>query len=81
MIDNNDYLDYETDDIYLAAYFMVSGCTYKGKKINGKKVIFIFENIGGSIKTLKSDYYSGVCKVKPYDYAQQVIAMKQLLFD
>lgn len=72
--------EYETHDIYLAAYLILAGCTLKReRKVNARKY-FIFINPAGSIADLRSAYYSGTALVKAHDYAQKVIAMKNLCF-
>jgi hypothetical protein len=71
---------YETDDIYLGAYFMLCGCHLDHKRRNGQKVLFTFSNPTGSITELRSQFYMGAVG-KLHDYSQKVVAMKQLLFD
>lgn len=71
----------ETHDLYLAAYLMLSGCVLVRKRSQGIRQFFIFSNPGGSIKELRDAYFSGTASVKPHDYAQKLIACKQLLFD
>ncbi len=71
---------YETDDIYLGAYFMLCGCNLVHKRKVGQKVLFTFSNPAGSTVELRSQYYTGAIG-KLHDYAQKVVAMKQLLFD
>lgn len=76
----NEDLEYETHDIYLAAYFMVCGCTLARQRRQGPRVYFIFTNPAGSMKELREAYYSNKGNVKAHMYAQQVIAMKQLCY-
>ncbi len=71
----------ETHDIYLAAYLMLSGCILVRKRAQGMRQFFIFSNPGGPIKELRDAYFSGTALVKPHDYAQKLIACKQLLFE
>ena len=71
----------ETHDIYLAAYFRLASCTLKRRRRQGPRVYFIFTNVGGSIKELREDFYSGKAVVKAHEYSQSIIAMKQLCFE
>lgn len=79
MPDLND--EYETDDIYLSAYLMISGCTLERRRKIGAKVLFVFTNAGGSIKDLREAYYAGKARVNPHQFSQQVVAMKKLCFE
>ena len=71
----------ETDDIYLAAYYMYAACTFVGKRKVGPKVYFAFRNTAGPIADLRRAFFSGEASVRAHDYAQKVIAAKQLLHD
>jgi hypothetical protein len=73
--------EYETHDIYLAAYLMLAGCVLKReRKVNARKY-FIFTNPAGSMSELRSAYYNGTGTVKAHDFTQKIIAMKNLCFD
>lgn len=74
-------IEFETDDIYLAAYFSLSGCEMQRKRRLGAKVWFIFTNPAGSMKELRETYYSGKGLVKPHVFVQQILAFKALCFD
>ncbi|MGH9920830.1 MAG: hypothetical protein ACRD6W_18420 [Nitrososphaerales archaeon] len=71
----------ETHDIYLAAYLKLAACPLKNRRKQGPRVFFIFTNPGGSIRELREAFYSGKAVVKAHDYAQAIVAMKQLCFD
>lgn len=71
----------ETDDIYLAAYYMHAGCTFVGKRKVGPKVYFRFKNDAGPISELRKAFFSGQAVGRLHDYSQKVIAAKQLLHD
>jgi hypothetical protein len=73
--------EHETDDIYLAAYFQITGCTLERRRKIGSKVIFVFTNVAGPIKDLREAFYSGKAVVKANQYAQSIQSMKQLCFD
>jgi hypothetical protein len=73
-----DLEEYETHDIYLAAYLKVCGCTYKMRR-QGTRVFFMFTNPAGSVRDLRDAYYQGSSKVAPHQFAQEIIAMKQLV--
>lgn len=68
----------ETHDIYLAAYLLVAGCTLTNTKKQGARKIFVFRNPAGSINDLRQAYFSGAASVKAHEYAQKIIAMKNL---
>jgi len=71
--------EYETHDIYLAAYLKICGCTFKQRR-QGSRVFFIFTNSAGSIQELREAYYQGTARVSPHQFAQDIIAFKQLCF-
>jgi hypothetical protein len=71
----------ETDDIYLAAYYMYAACKFVGKRKVGPKVYFRFQNPAGPISELRRSFFSGEATGRLHDYAQKVIAAKQLLHD
>jgi hypothetical protein len=73
--------EFETHDIYLAAYFKVSGCILARKRRQGQRVFLIFTNPGGPIRDLRYAFYSGSAKVDPHAYSREVIAMKQVVHD
>jgi hypothetical protein len=70
----------ETDDIYLAAYFMVSGCVMEKRRKIGTKVLFTYSNPAGPMKDLREAYYSGKGLVKAQNFSQAIVSVKQLLF-
>jgi hypothetical protein len=72
-------LEYETHDIYLAAYLKICGCAFRQRQ-HGKRVFFIFTNPAGSIKELRESYYQGTARVSPHQFSQEIIAFKQLCF-
>lgn len=71
----------ETHDIYLAAYLNIAGCQLKRRYRTGARVYFVFVNPAGSINELRQSYYAGTALVKAHDFAQKIVAMKQLCFD
>jgi len=73
--------EYETDDIYLAAYLSIAGCVMERRRKIGNKVMFVFTNPAGPIKDLREAYYSNKAMVKACQFAQQVVNMKQLCFE
>jgi hypothetical protein len=72
--------DFETHDIYLAAYLSIAGCNYQGKRQEGRRIFFKFTNSGGSIESLREAFYSNTGMVPAYKYSQSVIQYKQLCF-
>jgi len=71
----------ETHDIYLAAYLLVAGCALVNTKRQGVRKIFVFSNPAGSLSELRQAYFSGSATVKAHEYAQKVIAMKNLVHE
>jgi hypothetical protein len=71
----------ETNDIYFAAFLLISGCELVRERRQGQRVYFIFKNIGGSIQDLKRSYFTNEAKVNAHQYSQQIVAVKRLLFD
>lgn len=72
---------YETHDIYLAAYFKVSGCKMVSRHQQGRRWFFVFENPGGSMRSLREAFYSGEAKVVAKKFSDEIINMKQLCFE
>ncbi len=71
---------YETHDIYLAAYLSQASCELKGRRKQGHRVFFIFTNVGGSIQSLREDYYSGRGKVVACKYSAAVREYKEMCY-
>jgi len=76
--------EYETTDIYLAAYFAIAGCDFVRKReerihnSDRKRVYFVFTNKAGSIKELRDAYHSGQGRFS--EYAQKIKDYKQMCF-
>lgn len=68
---------YPTSDLYYAAYLRVAGVPYLGEEVDGRQVIFKFED-GPNIKDLKKDYFSGNGKVSALHYKREVVDLKAL---
>lgn len=77
MINNPEEL--ETHDIYLAAFFKLSGCILDRRRRQGTRVFFVFRNTAGPIRELRDSFYSGGSKVDPHSYSREIIAMKQMV--
>jgi hypothetical protein len=71
--------EYETHDIYLAAYLKICGCSFRQRR-QGPRVFFIFINPAVSISELREQYYQGSARVSPHQFAQEIMAFKQLCF-
>lgn len=71
---------YETHDIYLAAYLSEAGCEYIGRRKQSHRVFFKFTNVGGSISSLREDFFSGKAKVVANKYAAAVRTYKELCY-
>lgn len=74
-------MDFETDDIYLASYLDLSGCTLLRTRKHGQKVYFVFTNPIGDFSSLKHAYFSGQGKIPAQPYASKVVAYKQMCFE
>jgi len=77
----SDETEFETHDIYLAAYLKVSGCAMIRRRKQANRVYFIFTNTAGSIKDLREAYFSGQAKVAAHQYSTAIVSMKQLCFE
>ena len=73
--------EYETHDIYLAAYLHLAGCQLVRQRRQGARKFFIFTNSAGPISELRNAFFSGTANVKPHAFSQLVIAYKQMCFD
>jgi hypothetical protein len=80
-MDHEQFEEFETHDIYLAAYFKISGCKMLKRYKQGARWIFVFANPAGSMKDLRVAYYAGKGMVSAKQYADEIINMKQLCFD
>lgn len=74
---SNDNGQYETSDLYYAAYLRVAGVTYSGTRREGNRVFFLFEP-SNSLKDLKDAYFNRTGKVSALTFADEVKAMKSL---
>lgn len=73
--------EYETHDIYLAAYLKLAGCEQRRRRKQGHRYFFVFSNPGGSIKDLREAYFSGSGVVSASKYADEIRRFKELCFD
>jgi len=73
--------EFETHDIYLAAYLQVAGCTLIRRRKQANRVYFVFANPAGSIKDLREAFFSGQAKVSAHQYSTAIVSMKQLCFE
>lgn len=73
--------EFETHDIYLAAYLKISGCEMVRRRRQGPRVYFVFRNLGGSVMEMREAYYSGKGQVAANTFAQEIMNMKQLCFE
>lgn len=78
---HTDPSEYETHDIYLAAYFKVAGCVLVRRYQEGRRWYFVFSNIASDVRELREDYFSGRAQVVAKDFAKEVQDMKQLCFN
>jgi hypothetical protein len=73
--------EFETHDIYLAAYLKISGCEMVRRRRQGPRVYFVFRNLAGSVMEMREAYYSGKGQVAANTFAQEIMNMKQLCFE
>lgn len=72
--------NFETHDIYLAAYLKISGCNYVKRYRQGPRVFFVFSNPGGSMKDLREAFYANKGTVPAKKFSDEVVSFKQLCF-
>lgn len=68
---------YQTSDLYYAAYLRVAGVTYSGTRREGNRVFFLFEP-SDALKDLKDQYFNRTAKVSALTFADEIKAMKVL---
>ncbi len=73
--------EYETDELYLAAYLKISGCVIERRRKVGNKVIFVFSNKAGSMIQLREDFYSDKAMVPAHRFSLELQSLKKLLFE
>jgi hypothetical protein len=73
--------EFETHDIYLAAFLAVSSCTLLRRRKQANRVYFIFTNPAGPVQDLREAFFSGQAKVSAHEYAQRIVAFKQLCYE
>jgi hypothetical protein len=78
---NTEDKEFETHDIYLAAFLKISGCTLLRRRKQANRVYFVFTNPAGSILDLREAFYSGTAKVVAHQYSITIVGMKQLCFE
>jgi hypothetical protein len=76
----NNEEDFETNDIYLAAYLKISGCDYDRRRREGARVFFVFSNKAGSVLDMREAYFAGKGKVVASAYAQELRNFKELCY-
>tara|TARA_B100001094_G_scaffold331148_1_gene398540 strand:+ start:544 stop:780 length:237 start_codon:yes stop_codon:yes gene_type:complete len=70
---------YRTSDLYYAAYLRVAGVPFLGTERAGKRVVFLFEDIGTPLRDLKKGYFSDGARVPALSYVQTIRFMKSLV--
>lgn len=73
--------EFETSDIYLAAFLRLSGCTLVRRRKQGSRVLFIFTNPGGSVKDLREAYFMGSANVSASKFATEIKNFKELCYE
>lgn len=77
----NQLPEFETADIYLAAYLKIAGCELQRRRRQGHRVYFVFTNAGGSMNDMREAFFSGRGKVSAHQYSREVMAFKEMCFD
>lgn len=72
--------EFETHDIYLAAYLLCAGCKMDGRRRQGARMYFKFTNPAGSLVQLREEYYAGTATVKAQEFTTKIMGMKNLCF-
>ena len=68
---------YHTTDLYYAAYLRVAGVPYVGETVEGRQVMFMFED-STNMEDLKRDYFNGNGKVSALAYKREIIDLKAM---
>jgi hypothetical protein len=68
---------YMTCDLYLAAFFVASGCPIKNTKSEPRKVHFLFDD-NEILERLKLAYYTRQGKIDGLSYADNIKSLKSL---
>ena len=69
--------EYETSDLYYAAYLKAAGVLLVDTKRVGGRVQFVFEH-SEMIKKLEIEFYNRTAKIIAFNYADEIRAMKSL---
>lgn len=72
--------EFETHDIYLAAYLSEAGCELKRRRKQGTRVHFAFTNVTGSVKELREAFFSGKGMVSAAKYADAIRKFKEMCY-
>ena len=70
---------YRTSDLYYASYLRVAGVPFVGTERKGKRVVFLFEDIGAPLHDLKQGYFYDSARVPALSYVQMIRSMKSLV--
>lgn len=71
-------IQFDTSDLYLAAFLKVAAVPYLDATLEDGRVWFFFEDTGG-IKDLKAQYYSRTAKVAALTYKDEIVALKSVV--
>ena len=70
--------EYETCDLYFAAFLQSAGCNMLKTRKDRARFFFVFQDLGG-IAQLKNEYFGRRSKVDALSYADCVQSLKSLL--
>jgi len=71
---------YRTSDLYYAAFLRVACVPLTEMKRENGRIYFVFEN-GPNIRALKREYFNRTAKVPAMSYADEIKAMKALIYE
>ena len=70
---------YRTSDLYFAAYLKVAEVQFVGTAREDRRVFFLFEEQDG-IRDMHMQYFNNVSKVLARTYAEEIKAMKAMVY-
>jgi len=70
--------EYETCDLYFAAFLQCAGCEMVKTRKDKARLFFVFQDLGG-IQNLKQEYFSRRSKVDALGYADVIQSLKSLI--
>ena len=69
---------FRTSDLYFAAFLKTADFNLAAIESEGKKKIFVFEDVNGLITKTQTEYFNGIAKVSAKDLIDNIRALKTL---